>query len=163
MTVTEAPGARAAHASASAVLAAVVMTVAALMDMLDVTVVNVALPTIRTHLHAGPTALEWVVSGYMLAFAALLITAGRLGDQFGRRRLFLIGVAGFGATSLLSGLSQTPTELIICRLLQGASAAVLMPQILATFRTVFSGAQRATAFGIYGAVSGLAAAVGVIL
>jgi EmrB/QacA subfamily drug resistance transporter len=163
MTVTEAPSPRPAHASASAVLAAVVMTVAALMDMLDVTVVNVALPTIRTRLHAGPTAVEWVVSGYMLAFAALLITAGRLGDQFGRRRLFLIGVAGFGATSLLSGLSQTPTELIVCRLLQGASAAVLMPQILAMLRTVFSGAQRATAFGIYGAVSGLAAAVGVIL
>jgi EmrB/QacA subfamily drug resistance transporter len=149
--------------SRRAVLAAAVMTVAGLMDMLDVTVVNVALPTIRTHLHAGPTALEWVVSGYMLAFAALLITAGRLGDQFGRRRLFLIGVAGFGATSLLSGLSQTPNELIVCRLLQGGSAAVLMPQILATFRTVFSGPQRATAFGIYGAVSGLAAAVGVIL
>ena len=75
------------HADRRTWLAVAVMTAAALMDMLDVTVVNVALPTIRTHLHAGPTALEWVVSGYMLSFAALLITAGRLGDVFGRRRL----------------------------------------------------------------------------
>jgi EmrB/QacA subfamily drug resistance transporter len=153
----------AAQSNRRAVLAAAVMTVAALMDMLDVTVVNVALPTIRTHLHAGPTALEWVVSGYMLAFAALLITAGRLGDLYGRRRVFLIGVALFGTTSLLSGLSQTATELIASRLAQGAGAALLMPQILSTFRTMFSGKDRATAFGIYGAVSGLAAAVGVIL
>src|ERR1700744_6594456 len=97
MTVIEAPGPRAENTTRRAVMAAVVMTVAALMDMLDVTVVNVALPTIRTHLHAGPTALEWVVSGYMLAFAALLITAGRLGDQVGRFRLGPIGGSGLGA------------------------------------------------------------------
>jgi EmrB/QacA subfamily drug resistance transporter len=144
-------------------LAAAVMIVAALMDLLDVTVVNVALPSIRAHLHAGSTDLEWIVSGYMLAFAAVLISAGRLGDIVGRRRLFLAGVAAFGVTSLLSGISATPTELVICRVLQGASAAVLMPQVLATFRAVFSGRDRAAAFGIYGAVAGLAAAVGVIL
>lgn len=163
MASVEADPATAAGSDRRLFLAAAVMTVAALMDMLDGSIVNVALPTIRTHLHAGPSALEWVVSSYMLAFAALLITAGRLGDLFGRRRLFLIGVAVFGTASLLSGLAQTPTELIGCRLAQGAGAALLMPQVLATFRSVFSGTQRATAFGIFGAVTGLAAALGVIL
>jgi EmrB/QacA subfamily drug resistance transporter len=139
------------------------MTVAALMDMLDVTIVNVALPTIRSHMHAGASAVEWVVSGYMLAFAAVLITAGRLGDLYGRRRLFLVGVAAFGTTSLLAGLSHTSGELITCRLAQGSAAAILMPQVMATFRTVFTGEARATAFGIFGAVTGLAAALGVIL
>src|SRR5690242_15018697 len=79
-----------------AVLAAAVLMVAALMDLLDGTIVNVALPSIQRGLGASPTQVEWVVSGYMLAFAATLITAGRLGDLFGRRRLFVVGVVGFG-------------------------------------------------------------------
>ena len=84
-------------------LAAMVMITGALMDMIDVTVVNVALPTIRRDLHASATQLEWVVSAYMLAFAAALIIAGSLGDRFGRKRVFLAGVAVFGLASLAAG------------------------------------------------------------
>jgi EmrB/QacA subfamily drug resistance transporter len=146
-----------------AVLAAAVLMVAALMDLLDGTIVNVALPTIQRGLGASPTQVEWVVSGYMLAFAATLITAGRLGDLFGRRRLFLVGVVGFGVASLLSGVAQTPNQLIVSRIAQGAAAAVVVPQVLASFRTLFTGRQRLNAFAAYGAVAGLAAALGVIL
>ena len=86
-------------------LAAIVMIVGALMDMIDVTIVNVALPTIRRDLNASATQLEWVVSGYMLAFGAALIIAGNLGDLLGRKRVFLFGVAAFGLASLAAGLS----------------------------------------------------------
>ena len=96
-------------------LAAIVMITGALMDMIDVTIVNVALPTIRRDLHASATQLEWVVSGYMLAFAAALIIAGNFGDLFGRKKVFLIGVAVFGLASLAAGLSQTGAELIAAR------------------------------------------------
>jgi EmrB/QacA subfamily drug resistance transporter len=160
-TTTDASGA--APADRRTWVAAVVLMVAALMDLLDGTVVNVALPTIRTDLGAGATALEWVVSGYMLAFAATLVTAGRLGDLYGRRRLFLVGVASFGVASLLSGLAQTPGQLVAARILQGVAAALVAPQVLASFRAMFTGPQRVSAFGMYGAVAGLAAALGVIL
>jgi MFS family permease len=123
-------------------LAAVVMMVAALMDMIDGTILNVALPTIRRDLGATGTQLEWVVSAYMLAFAATLITAGSFGDLFGRKRVFLLGVAIFGAASLAAGLAQTPGELIAARLVQGAAAAAMMPQVLATFRAIFFGNER---------------------
>ena len=96
-------------------LAAVAMMIAVLMDMIDVTIVNVALPTIRRDLGASATQLEWVVSAYMLAFAAALITAGSLGDLLGRKRLFLAGIATFGLASLAAGLAQAPGELIAAR------------------------------------------------
>ena len=143
--------------------AAAAMMAAVLMDMIDVTIVNVALPTIRHDLGASATQLEWVVSAYMLAFAAVLITAGSLGDLFGRKRLFLAGIAVFGLASLGAGVSQTAAELIAARVVQGVAAAVLTPQLLATFRTMFSGRERGQAFGIYGAVLGLASAVGLLL
>src|SRR4030088_3628312 len=108
-------------------LAALVMMVAALMDMIDGTIVNVALPTIRRDLGASGTQLEWVVSAYMLAFAATLIIAGSFGDVFGRKRIFLLGIFTFGAASLAAGLAQTPGELIAARVVQGAAAAALMP------------------------------------
>ena len=144
-------------------LAAVVLITGALMDMIDVTIVNVALPTIRRDLHASSTQLEWVVSAYMLAFAATLIVAGNLGDRFGRKRLFLIGVAFFGAASLCAGLSGTGTELIAARVVQGAAAAAMAPQVLATFRVIFSGADRGRAFALYGAMLGFASAIGLVL
>jgi EmrB/QacA subfamily drug resistance transporter len=143
--------------------AAAAMMAAVLMDMVDVTIVNVALPTIRHDLGASATQLEWVVSAYMLAFAAVLITAGSLGDLFGRKRLFLAGIAVFGLASLGAGLSQSAGELIAARVVQGAAAAVMTPQLLATFRTMFTGRERGQAFGIYGAVLGLASAVGLLL
>jgi MFS family permease len=130
------------------------------MDMIDVTIVNVALPTIRRDLHASGTQLEWVVSGYMLAFAAALIVAGSFGDLFGRKRVFLTGVALFGAASLCAGLSVSPAELIACRIAAGTAAAAMAPQVLATFRVMFAAKERGQAFSIYGAMLGFASAVG---
>ena len=144
-------------------LAAVVMITGALMDMIDVTIVNVALPSIRNDLHASATQLEWVVSGYMLAFAATLIIAGNLGDKFGRKRLFLSGAALFGLASLAAGLSGSGAELITARVVQGAAAAAMAPQVLATFRVIFGRAERGKAFGIYGAMLGFASAIGLVL
>jgi EmrB/QacA subfamily drug resistance transporter len=144
-------------------LAAVTMIGAVLMDMIDITVVNVALPTIRRDLGASGAQLEWVVSGYMLAFAAALIIAGSFGDLFGRKRVFLVGIAVFGAASLAAGLAQAPAELIAARVVQGGAAAAMIPQLLATFRTVFSHAERGKAFGMYGAILGFASALGLVL
>ena len=144
-------------------LAAIVMIVGALMDMIDVTIVNVALPSIRRDLHASATQLEWVVSGYMLAFAAALIIAGNLGDKFGRKRLFLSGAALFGLASLAAGLSGSGAELIAARVVQGVAAAAMAPQVLATFRVIFGREERGKAFGIYGAMLGFASAVGLVV
>src|SRR6478752_5889291 len=144
-------------------LAAIVLIVGALMDMIDVTIVNVALPSIRRDLHASATQLEWVVSAYMLAFAATLIIAGNLGDKFGRKRLFLSGAALFGLASLAAGLSGSGAELIAARVVQGAAAAAMAPQVLATFRVIFGRAERGKAFGIYGAMLGFASAIGLVL
>jgi MFS family permease len=144
-------------------LAAAVLIVGALMDMIDLTIVNVALPTIRRDLHAGATQLEWVVSGYMLAFAAALIIAGSLGDLFGRKRIFLTGVGLFGVASLGAGLAQSPGQLIAFRVIQGLAAAAMAPQVLATFRTMFGPKERGQAFGLYGAMLGFASAIGLVL
>src|SRR5436190_433110 len=144
-------------------LAAIIMIVGALMDMIDVTIVNVALPTIRRDLHASATQLEWVISGYMLAFAAGLIIAGNLGDRLGRKRIFLLGVGFFGLASLAAGLSGSGAELIAARVVQGAAAAAMAPQVLATFRAIFGREERGKAFGIYGAMLGFASAIGLVL
>jgi EmrB/QacA subfamily drug resistance transporter len=144
-------------------LAAAVLIVGALMDMIDLTIVNVALPTIRRDLHASATQLEWVVSAYMLAFAAALIIAGSLGDLFGRKRVFLVGVGLFGAASLGAGMAGSPSQLIACRVVQGLAAAAMAPQVLATFRTMFAARERGQAFGVYGAMLGFASAIGLVL
>ena len=142
---------------------AVVMMLAVMMDLIDVTIVNVALPTIRRDLAASATQLEWVVSAYMLAFAAVLIPAGSFGDALGRKRLFLGGIAVFGLASLAAGLAQTPGELVAARVVQGAAAGAMTPQLLGTFRVMFSGRERGQAFGLYGAVLGFASAIGLLL
>ena len=139
------------------------MIVASTVDLIDGTIVNVALPTIRRDLGATGAQLEWVVSAYMLAFAAVLITAGSLGDLLGRKRLFLLGTAVFGLASLGAGVAQTANELIAARVVQGAAAATMSPQVLATLRTMFAGKERGAAFGIYGATLGFASAIGLIL
>jgi EmrB/QacA subfamily drug resistance transporter len=159
--LTERPGAQAGYPWRW--IAAIVMIVGALMDMIDVTIVNVALPTIRADLHASATQLEWVVSGYMLAFAAALIISGNLGDLLGRKRVFLVGVGLFGLASLSAGLSATAAELIAARVVQGTAAAIMAPQVLATFRAIFAAGERGKAFGIYGAMLGFASAVGLLL
>ncbi|MFJ5552718.1 MFS transporter [Streptomyces sp. NPDC093225] len=139
------------------------MTVAALMDLLDVTIVNVAVPSIGRDLGASETALQWTVSAYLLGFAAVLIVSGHLGDRYGRRTLFLAGTAGFGLASLGCGTAQSPGQLIAARAVQGVMAAVLMPQVLGSFRTLFHGKERGAVFGMYGAVAGFASAVGLLL
>jgi EmrB/QacA subfamily drug resistance transporter len=144
-------------------LVAIVMIGAATMDLIDITVVNVALPTIRQDLGASGTQLEWIVSAYMLAFAATLIIAGSFGDLLGRRRIFCAGIAVFGLASLAAGLAQTPEALIAARIVQGAAAAAMIPQLLGTFRAIFSGEERGKAFGLYGAILGFASALGLIL
>jgi EmrB/QacA subfamily drug resistance transporter len=144
-------------------LAAVVMIGAAMMDLIDLTVVNVALPTIQRDLGATGTQLEWVVSAYMLAFAAMLIVAGSFGDLLGRKRIFVGGIALFGVASLAAGLAQSPGELIAARVVQGAAAAAMIPQLLGTFRVIFPADERGKAFGMYGAILGFASAIGLVL
>ncbi|KUN86804.1 MFS transporter [Streptomyces griseoruber] len=143
--------------------AAVVMMVAALMDLLDTTIVNVAIPSIAQDLHASAGALQWTVSAYLLGFAAALIVSGHLGDRYGRRTLFLVGTAGFGLASLACGTAQTAGQLIAARAVQGVLAAVLVPQVIGSFPTLFQGRERGAAFGMYGAVAGFASAVGLLL
>jgi EmrB/QacA subfamily drug resistance transporter len=144
-------------------LAAIVMVGAVTMDLIDITVVNVALPTIGEDLGASGTQLEWVVSAYMLAFAAMLIVAGSFGDLLGRKRMFVGGIALFGLASLAAGLAQSPGELIASRVVQGAAAAAMIPQLLATFRVIFGGEERGKAFGMYGAILGFSSALGLVL
>jgi MFS family permease len=144
-------------------LAAIVMVGAVLMDMIDITIVNVAMPTIGRDLGASGTQLEWVVSAYMLAFAAVLIIAGSFGDLLGRKRIFVGGIAAFAIASLAAGIAQGPGQLIAARVVQGAAAAAMIPQLLATFRVIFSGRERGQAFGVYGAILGFASALGLIL
>ena len=144
-------------------LAAAVMIAAATMDLIDLTIVNVALPTIRTDLGATGTQLEWVISAYMLAFAATLIVSGSFGDLLGRKRMFVGGIVTFGLASLAAGLSQTPNELIAARVVQGVAAAAMIPQLLGTFRTIFDSEERGKVFGAYGATLGFASAIGLVL
>jgi EmrB/QacA subfamily drug resistance transporter len=144
-------------------LAAIVMVGAVLMDMIDITIVNVALPTIGRDLEASGTQLEWVVSAYMLSFAATLITAGSFGDLLGRKRMFVGGTAAFGLASVAAGVAQDPGQLIAARVVQGAAAAAMVPQLLATYRVIFDQEERGKAFGMYGAIIGFSSAIGLIL
>ncbi|MET9255107.1 MFS transporter [Streptomyces sp. NPDC003717] len=127
---------------------------------LDFFIVNVAMPSLQTDLHASAAAVEWVVAGFGLAYGAALITGGRLGDLYGRRRMFLLGMALFTLASLLCGVAQTGGFLVLARVLQGVAAALLAPQVLALLGTVFTGAARARVFAGYGPAMGLAAVLG---
>jgi MFS family permease len=132
----------------------------AFLSIADFFIVNVALPTIDSRLHASPATLELVVAGYGVPYALLLVLGGRLGDLHGRRRLFMAGMASFTVFSLLCGLAPTATTLVVFRALQGASAALMVPQVLATIQSSCTGARRARAIGFYGATAGIAAVVG---
>ena len=129
----------------------------------DAFIVNVAIPTIATELHASAAQIEAVIAIYLIAYATLVVTGGRLGDIYGTRNIFVAGVAGFTVTSLWCGLAQSGPELIVARLAQGATAALMVPQVLATIHLLFADASRARAFGIYGTVLGLAGATGFLL
>ncbi|HEU4348432.1 MAG TPA: MFS transporter, partial [Actinoplanes sp.] len=133
---------------------------AAFMALLDVSIVNVALPSIERGLDASAGTVQWVVSGYALTLGLVLVPAGRLGDSFGRRRMFLIALSAFVVTSALTGMAPSMGLLIAARLLQGAAAGMLIPQNSGLVQELFDGPERGRAFGIIGATVGLATAVG---
>jgi MFS family permease len=140
-----------------------IVVAAQFMFGVDAFVVNVAIPTIAVDLHGSSAQIEAVIAIYLIAYATLVITGGRLGDIYGTRNVFLAGVFGFTLTSLWCGLAQSGLELILARLAQGATAALMVPQVLATLHLLFSDASRDRAFGIYGMVLGLAGAAGFFL
>ncbi|NLU71579.1 MFS transporter [Streptomyces sp. HNM0575] len=135
----------------------------AALPMLDFFIVNVALPGIESDLHTTPAALEMVVAGYAVAYAVLLVLGGRLGDTYGRRRLFLWGVAAFGLTSLACGLAPDAWTLVAARVVQGASSALMLPQVLGTIHATTQGPLRARALALYSATAGVAAVLGQVL
>ncbi len=139
------------------------MCFALFMIMLDNTVMNVALPSIQSDLHASIQALEWTLNGYTLSFAVLLATGGRLGDILGRRRMFLTGVTIFAASSATAGLAPTDTALIASRVAQGVGAALMMPATLSIITNAFPAAERGRAIGTWAGVSALALALGPLL
>jgi EmrB/QacA subfamily drug resistance transporter len=136
---------------------------AAFMSLLDVSIVNVALPSIERDLGASAGSVQWVVSGYALTFGLVLVAAGRLGDLFGRRRMFLIALSAFVVTSGLSGAAPNITLLIAARLLQGIAGGMLIPQNSGLIQDLFRGAERGRAFGILGATVGLSTACGPVI
>lgn len=136
---------------------------AGFMSLLDVSIVNVALPSIEASLHASASSLQWIVAGYTLAFGLVLVMAGRLGDTIGRRKLFLLGLTAFVLASVACGLVTSAPALAVMRLVQGAGAGFLSPQVIGFIQQLFSGAERAWAFGLFGAMVGLATATGPLI
>nr|WP_246213899.1 MFS transporter [Kitasatospora viridis] len=136
---------------------------ASFMDLVDVTIVNIAVPSIQHGLGASFSAVQWVTGGYALAFAIGLITGGRLGDIHGRKRIFLIGMTGFTLASALCGLATDPAMLVATRVLQGATAALMVPQVLAIIHASFPAHERGKVFGMFGAMVGLGAVSGPLL
>src|ERR671931_2707587 len=133
------------------------------MPMLDNLVVNTALPTIRRELGAGISGLQWIIDAYVLAFASFMLTGGALGDLYGRKRFFMIGLVVFTTGSLLCGLSGSTGELVAFRFLQGLGSALLLPGSLSIITATFQGRERGAAIGIWAAFSALALAVGPIV
>src|SRR5919204_426590 len=138
----------------------VVLSLGTFMTLLDLTIVNVAIPSILDGIHASLDQILWVLNAYSLAYAVLLITTGRLGDIFGPRNLFVIGMGVFTVASALSGLAHDPTQLILSRAGQGLGAAILAPQGLPILLTVFPRERRAAVFAIFGILAGLAVLAG---
>src|SRR5213082_994784 len=145
-------------------LALIVIAAAQLMVVLDATIVNIALPSIQRALQFSPTDLEWVINAYALTFGGLLLLGGRSGDLFGRRRMFMIGVLVFALASLAGGFAWDKGWLLAMRALQGVGGAIASPTALSLIATTFEeGKDRNRAFGVYAAVSGAGAAIGLIL
>ncbi|PAY06196.1 MFS transporter [Bradyrhizobium sp. UFLA03-84] len=144
-------------------LALPVLLTGAFLPILDFNVVNLALPAIRANLGATASEMQFVISAYAATYAVFLITGGRLGDLLGRRRMFLTGVAGFTVASVLCGIAWSPTVLVAGRILQGLTATVMAPQVLASIRVLFPAAEQGRALGFYGATFGLANICGQVL
>jgi EmrB/QacA subfamily drug resistance transporter len=140
-----------------------VCLVAAFMTLLDVSIVNVALPSIRASLHASQSDVQWVLSGYALTFGLALVPAGRYGDARGRRNVFIAGLALFTLSSAAAGLAQSATWLVVARLVQGTAAGILNPQVVGLVQDLFPPAERGRPFGMLGATIGISTAVGPLL
>src|ERR1043165_727957 len=133
------------------------------MILLDTTIVNIAIPSISDKLHASLSDILWILNSYILVYAVLLITAGRLGDLYGPKQLFLVGLVVFTLASVACGFAQNPTQLIIFRIIQGIGGALLTPQTLSVLTMIFPPDKRGAAFGIWGAVAGVATLAGPVL
>jgi EmrB/QacA subfamily drug resistance transporter len=143
--------------------ALIVLMSGTFMFVLDFFIVNVALPSIQHGLGAGEGAIEWVVAGYAISTAVLLVTGGRLGDQFGRRRMFVLGMVIFVGTSAACALAPDPAALVAARVVQGVGAALMAPNILSILGVVYTGPARVRAISVYGMVMGLAATLGQLI
>src|SRR5258707_6918781 len=140
------------------------LLLAAFVINLDITIVNVALPTLVRSLHATNSQLQWVVDAYNLLFAASVLAAGSLSDRFGRKGMLLAGLTVFGAASLVSGLTNSPGQLIVARAVMGVGAAMVFPATLSLLTNVFTERrERAQAIGLWGAITGMAIALGPIV
>ncbi|MDB5160350.1 MAG: transporter [Candidatus Saccharibacteria bacterium] len=144
-------------------IALVIVALAFVIDLLDNTIVNIAIPSIQIDLGASYSAIQWLTAGYALAFAVLLITGGRLGDVVGYKKLFMTGVAGFTIASLLSGLAWSTEVLVGARLLQGAMAALMVPQVMSLMQVMYKPKERGAVMGLFGALGGLAASLGPVV
>ena len=136
---------------------------ASAMTLLDLSIVNVALPSLRSSLGADDSDLQWIVAGYALAFGVVLVPAGRLGDARSRRTVFLVGVALFTLSSAVAGAAPDPTVLAVARVLQGLAGGLIAPQTSGFIQNLFRGPERARAFGLLGAAIGISTAVGPLL
>ncbi|MFF4502678.1 MFS transporter [Streptomyces sp. NPDC001401] len=157
------PGAQPAAGDRRRWLALAIVMTAAFMDLVDVTIVNIAIPSIERDAGASVSQIQWITAGYALAFAAGLITGGRLGDIHGRKRLFLIGIGGFTLASALCGFAANPEMLVASRILQGGMAAMMVPQVLSIVHATFPAHERGKVFGLFGAIVGLGAVSGPLL
>lgn len=144
-------------------IALIVVALAFVMDLLDTTIVNIAIPSIQANLGTTYATVQWLIAGYSLAFAVLLITGGRMGDVFGYKRLFLIGVAGFTLSSLLCGVAWNSEVLIGARLIQGSMAALMVPQVMSLMQVMFKPHERSGVMGLFGALAGVAASLGPVI
>lgn len=144
-------------------LALVSLLLASTMELIDVTIVNVALPTIERSLAASASMLQWIVAAYPLAFGISLITGARLGDRYGRRRLFVIGLIAFTVASAACGLAPSITALVAFRAVQGIAAAAMVPQVLTSIQVLYAPHERGLAMGIFSGLAGLASVAGPIL
>jgi EmrB/QacA subfamily drug resistance transporter len=167
MATTETTVSAQAHAASFSsklrTIALIIVAFAFVMDLLDTTIVNIAIPTIQTNLTASYSSIQWIVAGYSLTFALLLVTGGRMGDVFGYKKLFLIGVAGFTVASLLNGVSVNAGMLITSRLIQGCFSALMVPQVMSLMQVMYKPSERGSINGLFGALGGLSASLGPVI
>ncbi|EHI99479.1 major facilitator superfamily MFS_1 [Clostridium sp. DL-VIII] len=141
----------------------VILLFGAFMDMLDTNIINIAIPSIQSNLQASSSAVQWTVNAYILGMALIIITGGRLGDILGRKKMFMIGVAGFTVASAISGSAPTINVMIFSNAIQGIMAGIMVPQVLSYIQVLFAPKERAGALGIYSGIGGFASVGGPLL